>query len=62
MDLVQDLTVNWRGKHFYVVWSKSRNKLITVMAKKRKRKHKVRGGRPRDTRKDDLDLQDQARL
>lgn len=50
MDLVQELAVNWRGKHFVVVWSKSRNKLITVIPKKKKKKQNVRVGRPRDGR------------
>lgn len=51
MDLTQELVVNWRGKHFNVVWSKSSNKLITVWLKTKKSKQfKVQKGRPKDAR------------
>jgi hypothetical protein len=51
MDLVQELEVSWRGKHFVVVYSKSRDKLITAYPKAKKRKPKrVKTGRPKDWR------------
>lgn len=51
MDLVQECIVNWRGKHFVVMFSKSRGKLITAYPHhKRKTGHKMRAGRPRDWR------------
>lgn len=46
MDLVQECVVNWHGKHFVVVFSKSRGKLITAYAKPAKRKNKLKVGRP----------------
>jgi len=51
LDLIKEAVVSWRGKHFVVVYSKSRNKLITAYPKSKKRpKQKVRSGRPKDWR------------
>jgi len=55
MDLVQECVVNWRGKHFVVVYNKSRGKLITAFAKQRKSNKKLRAGRPKDWRSDTVD-------
>jgi hypothetical protein len=54
MDLVQELEISWRGKNFVVIYSKSRDKLITAYAKAKKRKFKrVKAGRPKDWRYDE---------
>jgi hypothetical protein len=53
MDLVQELEVSWRGKNFVVIYSKSRDKLITAYPKAKKRKFKkIKVGRPKDWRDD----------
>ncbi len=54
MDLQQELAVNWRGKHFVVIYSKGRDRLITAYPKQKKRPKKVRAGRPKDWRAVDV--------
>lgn len=51
MDLQQHLVVNWRGKHFVVIYSKTRDRLITAYPQRKKRpKKKIMVSRPRDWR------------
>lgn len=57
MDLMQECVVNWRGKHFIVIYNKSRNKLVTAFAKKTKLP-KIKTGRPRDWQARNIDDQD----
>jgi hypothetical protein len=52
MDLVQECVLNWRGKHFVVIYSKSRDKLITAYPKQKKPKKKLPADRPKDWRSD----------
>lgn len=55
MDLVQECVVNWRGKHFVVIYSKSRDKLITAFPKKKKPPKRMKSGRPKDWRSSDIE-------